>query len=65
MLVFGYVYLVASIYHKNQPNVGKYTIQGWYGYQSLVPYAPMGPFCKWFWSEFWMPKDILKGDLEH
>ena len=20
------------IYHKNQPNVGKYTIHGWYGY---------------------------------
>ena len=22
------------IYHKNQPNVGKYTIHGWYGYYS-------------------------------
>ena len=24
--------IFAYIYHKNQPNVGKYTIHGWYGY---------------------------------
>ena len=24
------------IYHKNQPNVGKYTIDGWYGFELMV-----------------------------
>ena len=24
------------IYHKNQPNVGKYTIHGWYGFELMV-----------------------------
>ena len=24
------------IYHKNQPNVGKYTIHGWYGLWSVI-----------------------------
>ena len=24
--------IFAYIYHKNQPNVGKYTIHGWYGF---------------------------------
>ena len=24
--------IFSYIYHKNQPNVGKYTIHGWYGY---------------------------------
>ena len=24
------------IYHKNQPNVGKYTIHGWYGYENMT-----------------------------
>ena len=28
----GLVYIPAYIYHKNQPNVGKYTIHGWYGW---------------------------------
>jgi len=23
------------------------------------------PFCKWFWSGFWVPKDILTGYLQH
>ena len=23
------------------------------------------PFCKWFWSGFWVPKHLLKGYLEH
>ena len=26
------------IYHKNQPNVGKYTIHGWYGIIHLQSY---------------------------
>ena len=24
------------IYHRNQPNVGIYTIHGWYGYQTVT-----------------------------
>ena len=27
-----YLPLFTYTYHKNQPNVGKYTIHGWYGY---------------------------------
>ena len=37
--VYIYIYPMPSmygiftyVYHKNQPNVGKYTIHGWYGY---------------------------------
>ena len=29
----GNIYLL--IYHKNQPNVGKYTIHGWYGVEEF------------------------------
>ena len=31
-----YMYLIIYIYHKNQPNVGKYTIHGWYRYWKLA-----------------------------
>ena len=30
------------IYHKNQPNVGKYTIHGWYGLLLGVPGITLG-----------------------
>ena len=29
--IHGKWYIYLHIYHKNQPNVGKYTIHGWYG----------------------------------
>ncbi len=31
-----YIILFPYIYHKNQPNVGKYTIHGWYGYSISI-----------------------------
>ena len=31
-----YVRIFSDIYHKNQPNVGKYTMHGWYGQGLLV-----------------------------
>ncbi len=30
-----YLHTFTYIYHKNQPNVGKYTIHGWYGIDTL------------------------------
>ena len=41
----GWVYL-PTFYHKNQPNVGKYTIHGWYGI-GILPlfiYSPRSAF---------------------
>ena len=35
------------------------------GIMIAIPYAPMGPFCRWFWSGFWVSKHLLKGYLEH
>ena len=38
------VYLFTYIYHKNQPDVGKYTIHGSYGYS---PTQSTQFFCGW------------------
>ena len=45
--------IFAYIYHKNQPNVCKYTLHGWYGYIHLV--VPMLGGCgrfllPWRWA---------------
>ena len=46
MYIYVYMYPIESIYgiftyisHKNQPNVGKYTIHGFYGYIWLTSVA--------------------------
>ena len=59
-----YIHIFTVIYHKNQPNVGKYTIHGWYGlvFQSLCSLSllvlgfPQG----WRNSEFWGSKLTAK-----
>ena len=45
------------IYHKNQPNVGKYTIHGSYGFITTVDPGPilLGP--ELFETEFFWPAD--------
>ena len=45
------------IYHTNQPNVGKYTIHGFYGYWLLTVYQHHGygkktPFCIAFFDTY-------------
>ena len=35
------------IYHKNQPNVGKYTIHGWYGYVGTRMFSPQIDSPRW------------------
>ena len=37
------------IYHTNQPNVGKYTIHGWYGFELSQPEKTID--CRWFYRK--------------
>ena len=53
------------IYHKNQPNVGKYTIHGWYGYYSLINGSKRNAYLPSWWSSAAEPpwaaqKDTVK-----
>ena len=47
----------------------KWTIGDFVAYPSrkLKMMMPLcsNPFCRWFWSGFWVPKHLLKGYLEH
>ena len=31
----------------------------------VLKFICSNPFCKWFWSGFWVPKHLLTGNLEH
>ena len=35
--------ILIYIYHKDQPNVGKYTIHGWDGCENMVRFRPCPP----------------------
>ena len=49
----GWVYL-PTFYHKNQPNVGKYTIHGWYGI-GILPLLSIHPGRRFlFWKRYCM-----------
>ena len=45
------------IYHKNQPNVGKYTIHGWYHHDIPIIVRPylfnLSPASTWTWDATW------------
>ena len=43
-----YIPLYPYIYHKNQPNVGKYTIHGSYGYWLLIHYIQLAGRNSWW-----------------
>ena len=47
-MIYIYLHLPSfSIYHKNQPNVGKYTIHGWYGTDFCLVHYPWDPY-QWY-----------------